>query len=71
MKLLRPLGFLVFALTLTACDTLKFSNRLAVTEACDKIIVASWWNYFGIATDIDPRDAEARLQKCRQDKSRP
>lgn len=59
----------LLVLTLQGCASAKLTNRLAVAEACDKMIVASWWQYFGISVDIDPADAEERLERCREDKA--
>ena len=53
-------------LAMAGCATSRdFTNRLAPTIAGDKVLVVSWWKWFGIATEIDPADA-AELEKLKR-----
>lgn len=65
MKLYQLLIAVSLALLLAGCGTAKFSNRIAPTLACDKVLVVSWWQWFGISTEADERDASVILAKCK------
>lgn len=57
--------------TQAGCATkLDLSNRISRTEACDKVLVTSMWQFFGISTEVDKRDAEAMLKKCKADQAK-
>jgi hypothetical protein len=53
------------ALLLTGCASIDLSNRVSRTAACDKVLVTSMWQWFGITTEVDKRDADALLKGCK------
>ena len=64
-------AFLVIsaAFSLSGCGTAKLSNRLSDTKACDKVLITSWWQWFGISTEADERDAAELLADCKAAKA--
>ena len=63
---MKHLAIVIAAVLLTGCGSLKLSNRLAPTIACDKVLIVSWWQVFGIATEADERDAAVLLAACKK-----
>ena len=61
MKRIVVIG--VMAASLAGCGTMldgQFANRLARTADGEKVYVVSLWTkLFGVATEIDKRDADA------------
>ena len=53
------------ALLLSGCASVDLSNRISRTAACDKVLTTSMWQWFGITTEVDKRDAEALLKGCK------
>ena len=53
---------MILSVALSGCSTIDLSNRASRTLACDKVIVTSMWQLFGISTELDKRDAEALLK---------
>ncbi len=54
------LALLLCACLLASCSTTTgFENRIAVSPSCDRAWVVSMYRWFGIATEVDPRDLKA------------
>ena len=53
------------ALLLAGCANVDLSNRISRTVACDKVLITSMWQWFGITTEVDKRDADALLKGCK------
>lgn len=65
MAQVLKLAALVVCVALAGCGTAKLSNRISETKACDKVLITSWWQWFGITTEADERDAAVLLKGCR------
>ena len=53
------------ALALSGCGSIDLSNRISRTAACDKVLATSMWQWFGISTEIDKRDATTLMKDCK------
>jgi hypothetical protein len=53
------------ALALAGCASIDLSNRISRTAACDKVLITSMWQWFGVAVEVDKRDAEPMLKGCK------
>jgi hypothetical protein len=53
------------ALALTGCASIDLSNRISRTVGCDKVLTTSMWQWFGVTTEVDKRDADAILKGCK------
>lgn len=63
---MKALLILTACLALAGCATPgDFTNRLAPTVSGDKVLVVSWWKWFGIATELDAADA-AEIERLRR-----
>lgn len=56
---------IAMAMSLAGCGTLELSNRPMRTLACDKVYITSLWQVFGIAVEMDKRDAAVILKDCK------
>ena len=58
--------FVVTALvTLAGCASIDLSNRASCTVGGDRVLITSMWQWFGISTELDKRDAAAILKGCK------
>jgi hypothetical protein len=53
------------ALALAGCASINLSNRASRTVACDKVLVTSMYQWFGITVELDKRDAAELLKACK------
>ena len=63
---MKHLIVILLCASLSGCGTVKLSNRISETAACDKILITSWWQWFGITTEVDEKDAAVLLAKCKR-----
>ena len=61
---MKHLTLILLCACLSGCGSLKLSNRISETAACDKILITSWWQWFGITTEADEKDAAVLLANC-------
>lgn len=55
---MKKLLLLTTLLLLSACGTLNLENRIACTVAKDKAVYVSQYGQLGVASTIDPKDAQ-------------
>jgi outer membrane lipoprotein SlyB len=62
MKRLLPA---IAALALAGCANIDLSNRISRTADCQKVLTTSMWQFFGVTTEVDKRDADSLLKGCK------
>lgn len=62
---MKSIVLLLLAVALAGCGSLELSNRPMRTLACDKVYITSLWQWFGIAAEMDKRDAAVILKDCK------
>ncbi len=55
----------IATLGLAGCASIDLSNRASRTIACDKVLVTSMYQWFGVTVELDKRDAAELLKECK------